>query len=76
MGHNRMKYQRLLQEFGIYPVPFADVAQRKTIVQSLNASQLSSTNLFHRSFFDERSIIKEFPKRVKCLVIHQIFLIN
>jgi hypothetical protein len=75
-GHSKMKCIKLLQEFGKFPVPLTDTSQRNRIVHSLNSNQLSGTPVFHRSFSDERLICKEFPKNVKCLVIHQKFLIN
>ena len=75
-GHTKMKCIKLLQEFGKFPVPLTDTSQRNKIGHSLNSNQLSGTPVFHRSFSDERLICKEFPKNVKCLVIHQKFLIN
>jgi hypothetical protein len=71
-----MKCIKLLQEFGKFPVPLIDTSQRNKIAHSLNSDQLSGTPVFYRSFYDERLICKEFPKNVKCLVIHQKFLIN
>jgi hypothetical protein len=39
---------------------------------SLNANIFNGSPLFKRQAGDERVIIKEFPKQVKCLIIHQL----
>ena len=75
-GHNRMRCQRLLHDFGQYPIPLSDQSQRKKVALSLNAVEFNGSPIFRRPFNDKRSIIKEFPKHVKCLVIHQRYLIN
>ena len=43
---------------------------------SLNASISNGPPLFKRQQGDNRVIIKEFPKQVKCLIIHQRFIID
>jgi hypothetical protein len=71
-----MRCQRLLYDFGQYPIPLSDQSQRKKVALSLNAVEFNGSPIFHRPFDDKRSIITEFPKHVKCLVIHQRYLIN
>ena len=75
-GHNRMRCQRLLHDFGQYPIPLSDQSQRKKVALSLNAVEFNGSPIFRRPFDDKRSIITEFPKHVKCLVIHQRYMIN
>ena len=75
-GHNRMRCERLLKDYGQYPIPLRDMNHRKKIAMSLNASQFNGSPLFHRLSDDDRSVINEFPKQVKCLVLHKRYLIN
>ena len=43
---------------------------------SLNTSALNGSPLFHRDSNDNCPIITEFPKQIKCLILHQRFMIN
>ena len=43
---------------------------------NLNANIFNGSPLFRRQACDQRAIITEFPKQVKCLIIHQRFMIN
>ena len=75
-GHSRTNCVRLMEHYGKYPVPLTDVPQRKKIAMSLNANIFNGSPLFKRQAGDERVIIKEFPKQVRCLITHQRFMIN
>ena len=75
-GHNRMKSQQLFERFDEFPILLSNISQRKKLAMSLDASEFNGYPLFYRSFEDEISEIKEFPKKVKYLVIHTRFLIN
>ena len=72
-GHNRTKCQQLFERFGKFSIPLSNISQRKKLAMNLNASEFNGSLLFHKSFEDERSVIKEFTNHVKCLVIHAIF---
>ena len=75
-GHSRTNCVRLMENYGKYPVPLTDNSQRRNIAMNLNANIFNGSPLFKRQVCDQRVIIREFPKQVKCLIIHQRFMIN
>ena len=75
-GHNRSKCDRLFADYQRYPLPLHDSKLRNDLVMSLVTRAINVSPILHRSMEDTRSIISEFPKKIKCLVIHKRFLKN
>ena len=75
-GHNRSKCDRLFADYQRYPLPLHDSKLRNDLVMSLVTGAINGSAILHRTLEDTRSIISEFPKKIKCLVIHKRFLKN
>ena len=73
-GHNRSKCDRLFSDYQRYPLPLHNSKLRNDLVMSLVTGAINGSPILQRSMEDTRSIISEFPKKIKCLVIHRRFL--
>ena len=75
-GHSRSKCERLLQDYRKLPLPLSDSHLRNTLAMCLVSNIFSGNQLLNRKMEDTRIIMNEFPKKVKCLVIHTRYLKN
>ena len=73
---SRSKCERLLQDYRKLPLPLSDSHLRNKLVMCLVSDLFSGNLLLNRNMEDTRTVINEFPKKVKCLVIHTRYLKN
>ena len=74
--HIRSKCERLQKDYNKLPLPLSDSHLRNKHVMSLVSGLFAGHPLLNRNMNDTRTVINEFPKKVKCLVIHTRYLKN
>ena len=76
-GHHQYQCKRIKNDYGRYPLANKDNQARMELAKNLMLYvSLPNAHLFNRDINDRRPIMKEFPKKVKGLVVHQRFLDN
>ena len=75
-GHNRIKCNRIANEFGAYPLPIHDTTLRNSFVVKLTTTTTNSSPLYPRQADDTRAIFQQLPNKMKALVVHKRYFIN
>ena len=75
-GHKRSRCQRVEQDYKRTPLPLHDSSLRNELVMSLVSLGLSGSQLHNRPMDDNRSILSDFPRKIKCLIIHKRYMKN